>query len=254
MNLGYIANLFLQRIGLTLIRTGHLANLDSDFEGQKFAYEDIVLGRVYAPWYTDVDFFEFYRRIANNTLVDIYRCWELHEAVRQTQDIPGDIIEVGTWRGGTGAVLARAAKLWKPDATVYLFDTFCGVAKAGRFDTDYRGGEHDDCSQKQVAELLANIELSNIMIHQGIFPDDGGEIIAKNKISLCHIDVDVYQSGKDILAFIEPLMPPGGMIIFDDYGFATCKGITRLVNEWKLRRGWRFIYNLNKHAILLRIT
>lgn len=254
MNLGSFANLFLQRFGLTLIRPGHLKNLDSELEGKKFSYEDMILGQVYAPWYTDFEFVQFYRKIADNTLVDICRCWELQEAVRQTQDIPGDIIEIGTWRGGTGAVLARAAKIWKPDAKVYLFDTFRGVVKSGRFDVEYRGGEHDDCTQKQVADLLAKLELSNIMIHQGVFPDESGKVVEKQSISLCHIDVDAYQSARDILDFIEPLIPPGGTIIFDDYGFATCKGITRLVDEWKERSGWRFIYNLNRHAILIRVS
>jgi hypothetical protein len=39
------------------------------------------------------------------------------------------------------------------------------------------------------------------------------------------------------------------MLVFDDYGFSTCKGITHLVHELREDGNWRYIYNLNTHAI-----
>ena len=42
------------------------------------------------------------------------------------------------------------------------------------------------------------------------------------------------------------------MIVFDDYGFSTCNGITRLVNELRDSGDWLFFHNLNKHAVLSR--
>lgn len=71
-------------------------------------------------------------------------------------------------------------------------------------------------------------------------------------MALCHIDVDVYQSGADIIAWLLPRMRSGSIVVFDDYGFSTCKGITRLVEELRSDGNWRCIYNLNKHAILIR--
>ena len=51
---------------------------------------------------------------------------------------------MGTWRGGTGALLAKSAMLSGMDEKVYLCDTFKGVVKASEDDSVYVGGEHDD--------------------------------------------------------------------------------------------------------------
>jgi hypothetical protein len=53
-------------------------------------------------------------------------------------------------------------------------------------------------------------------------------------------------------AWLEPRMPSGGMLVFDDYGFSTCKGITQFVNELRVSGSWIYIYNLNKHALLIK--
>ena len=72
-------------------------------------------------------------------------------------------------------------------------------------------------------------------------------------ISLLHVDVDVYQSAKDIVEWALPRLPEGAKIVFDDYGFYEDAGVTRLVDE--LRRsldGFVFVYNLNGHGIFIR--
>ena len=48
------------------------------------------------------------KQIKQNTLVDVYRCYELWSLAVRCAELPGDTLEVGTWRGGTGALLAAA--------------------------------------------------------------------------------------------------------------------------------------------------
>ena len=43
------------------------------------------------------------------------------------------------------------------------------------------------------------------------------------------------------------------MVIFDDYGFHTCDGITRLVNSLKMDKDKRVMHNLNGHAVLVKL-
>jgi O-methyltransferase len=69
---------------------------------------------------------------------------------------------------------------------------------------------------------------------------------------LCHIDVDVYESAKEIVAWVEQRMPPGAVLVFDDYGFSSCIGVTCLVNEIRENGRWFSIYNLNGHAVLIK--
>ncbi len=50
--------------------------------------------------------------VRRNTLVDVWRCYELWSLVGELRDVPGAILEVGVWRGGTGALMAaRAARV-----------------------------------------------------------------------------------------------------------------------------------------------
>mgnify|MGYP006380114525 FL=1 len=88
----------------------------------------------YSPWLQDKAFMEIYNAIKGNTLVDIYRCYELWSISNRLQKKGAAIIEVGVWRGGTAALLAKANN---NHSTIYLCDTFEGVAKAGEKDNHY---------------------------------------------------------------------------------------------------------------------
>ncbi len=224
----------------------------SEHQGVRYAYENIIIPDVYAPWALDESFMATWENVRSNTLVDVYRAYELHQIVQTLSDLPGDILEVGVWRGGTGAVLAAAAKRWKPDSSVWLCDTFSGVVKAGAYDASYVGGEHADTSVSIVADLIGRMGLTNSQILAGTFPDQTGDHIADRPIALCHIDVDVYQSAAEVVTWAAPRMARGAVMVFDDYGFSSCKGITALVNELRLDPDWQYIFNLNKHAILVK--
>jgi O-methyltransferase len=85
----------------------------------------------YSPWVADAAFARVYAEARQNTLVDVYRCYELWTVASRLAHVPGDVLEVGTRRGGTGSVLAAACARTAPDKIVYLCDTFAGVVKAG---------------------------------------------------------------------------------------------------------------------------
>lgn len=205
----------------------------------------------YSPWLLDADFQACHATIREYTLVDLYRCWELWHLLGQTRDLDGDVIEVGTWRGGTGCLLGcRAQQLGIP-ATVFLCDTFEGVVKTGVADS-YRGGEHADTSIPIVQECAAKLGLANLDILRGIFPEATGAGIAHRRFRLCHIDVDVYQSGKDVLDWVWPRLAVGGVVVFDDFGFATTRGIAKLVHETEGAADRVCVQNINGHAVFVK--
>ena len=90
-------------------------------------------------------------------------------------------------------------------------------------------------------------------ILEGIFPDDTGGDVKNKTFRLVHIDVDIYESGKDILSWVWPRLSVGGVVVFDDFGFSTCQGITRLVHENRNARDRLAIHNLNGHAIFIKL-
>jgi O-methyltransferase len=219
-------------------------------------FENLQPAVKYAPWASDQQFKAELSKIAGHTLVDQYRCYELWELVGRAAAINPDahFIEIGVWRGGTAALIAKKLSILSSQATLYLADTFSGVVKATEKDASYHGGEHADTSVEVVTKLLYG-KYDKIKILQGIFPEETSQYVDnQHKFVFCHIDVDVYQSAKDIVDWIWDKLVVGGIIVFDDYGFPTCTGVTRYVNEQDGKPDRLIIYNINGHAILIKIS
>ena len=206
----------------------------------------------YAPWRSDPEFRSVYEAVRGNTLVDVWRCHELWSILGELREVPGSIVEVGVWRGGTGALLAARASSLGIEGRVYLCDTWRGVVKSGEIDVYYRDGKHDDASRSDVETLLSGLSLRNVELLEGIFPDETGDRISEPTIRLCHCDVDVYQSARDVLDWVWPRLSPGGVVVFDDYGFPACPGVTKLVDEQRLRDDRFVLHNLNGHGIVVK--
>ena len=145
-----------------------------------------------SPWRFDTSFRETFERIAKFTLVDEMRLYELWSLTEQLATTPGDILEVGVWRGGSGCLIASRSRHTGSDATVFLCDTFSGVVKAGADDPLYSGGEHDDTSPNLVRGLARHLGLDNVEVLVGIFPDDTAAAVENRRFKLCHLDVDVH--------------------------------------------------------------
>lgn len=215
-----------------------------------YSHTQLISHSTYSPWLDDVNFLDIFEKISQNTLVDRYRCYELAQLARQVATLPGDVVEIGVWRGGTAALLGAVL----PDKTTHLFDTFSGVAKADKaHDTLYSGGEHADTDIDIVKSLMRRMGL-DCEIHVGIFPEDTIENLPSS-ICLAHIDVDTYGSAKESFEAIWPRLCRNGVVVFDDYGFFGCEGVTQAVHEiLSSIKDAFFIHNLNGHAVLLKTS
>lgn len=249
-----ILNYIFSKTGLHVIK-GTKFKGSTKFEINELQYEVVTPTANYAPWCGDEEFKKIHLEIKGNTLVDKYRCFEIWQLVEMVHklDTTAQLIEVGVWRGGTAGIIARKLTLLGSRATLFLADTFTGVAKATDNDKFYNGGEHADTTIETVDFLLKN-KYQQYKILQGIFPEDTAHLIpSEDKFGLCHIDVDVYESAKDIVNWIWDKMIVGGIIVFDDYGFHTCDGVTKYVNEQKNKTDRVIIHNLNGHALMIKI-
>ena len=217
-------------------------------------YETIMPLATYAPWKCDSEFNTVFRMVKNHTLVDKIQNFGLWNLVEESAKSDGALLEVGVWRGGTGALIAKKAEMIGIKSPVYLCDTFCGVVKASDVDNEYVGGEHSDTSIEIVENLINNVmKLKNVKILKGIFPEESFHKIEYEYFRFVHIDVDVYESANDIIAAIWDNISLGGIIAYDDYGFRDCKGITRHVNEQRQFKDRIVIHNLNGHGIIIKI-
>ena len=151
----------------------------------------------------------------------------LRELLALTAGVPGDIVEVGVYKGGSAQVLVDGAG----ESQVYLFDTFAGMpehdpSRDGRWGV----GEFADASEASVRELFA--ENAAVTVAAGVFPRDTGHLVAGCTFRLVHLDVDNYGPYRACLEFLYPLVADGGVIVFDDYGEACCPGAKAAVDEF----------------------
>jgi O-methyltransferase len=177
--------------------------------------------------------------------VDIYRSYELWSLSGQLAAQEGDILDVGSRRHGTGCLMAFRVQSLRSKARVYLCDSLSGGA-----------GEMDAPADSVgvIGELARRLELDNIEILHGRFPDDNARQLADRRFSLCHIDVDDYDFARGVTDWVWPRLCVGGSVVYDDYGFAGCDGITRLVNESIPKEGAIALHNLNGHAVFIKIV
>lgn len=221
------------------------------------SHAPLVSHATYSPWLDDLEFQAIWNVVASHSLVDVYRMyllWTTADQVCRNPTLAGDVLEVGTWRGGSGCLIAARCALLNPQVQVFLADTFAGVAKSSTRDTLYQGGEHSDTSPVIVGDLVGRLSLTNISVLQGVFPEETGQPIADRSFRLCHIDVDTYQSGREVFEWVWPRLVAGGVVVFDDFGFWGCEGITRLVHELAPGADRLLIHNLSGQAIFVKIS
>lgn len=227
-----------------------------NFSVNNYKYELIIPYANYAPWLQDSQFQDIYARIKDHTLGDLYRAFELWQLTEEVQSIDNSasFLEVGVWKGGTAGIIGKKLSLLHSKVPFYLADTFTGIVKASAKDQFYTGGEHADTTIETVQTLMSAVGYPHYKILTGIFPNDtASQIDSAEKFGLCHIDVDVYESAKDIVDWIWDKLIIGGMIVFDDYGFHTTTGVTTYVNEQKNMSDRIIIHNLNGHAVIVKI-
>jgi O-methyltransferase len=221
----------------------------------KYIYELIAPQSEYAPWQLDPVFCDSTWHTVGHTLCDMYRLWELWKLTEQVGKLYGDILEVGTYKGGSSATIGLQANRVCPEATIYLCDTFKGIVKCGEHETSdaIQDGQHV-ASIEDVLKVLDSLKVKNTKILSGIFPEDTQHLIPMNTtFRLCHIDVDVYESAKCVFEWVWPKLVTHGIVVFDDYGFRDCDGVTKLVEDMMLDKDKHIFHNLNGHAILVKL-
>jgi hypothetical protein len=172
------------RTALVLSRAVHALDLGNLTKGllRKMGYElrynlalpSVAVRNVTLPGVSDTAFQRVYDETKHHMLVDHYLCYDLWQLVTEAAKLGrGDLIEVGSQRGGTGCVIARKAELCNLQNTVYLCDTF------------YAGGEHADTSPEIVNELVRRLGLKNVEVLTGVFPEETGHRVAHREFRFC---------------------------------------------------------------------
>ncbi len=158
------------------------------------------------------------------------RRWILRELMRLTETIPGDTAECGAFEGA-GSYIICHANAESPSYTRihHIFDSFEGLSTPASMDGAYwRKGDMsrgEDIVRKNLTGFSA------YELHKGWIPERFADV-AEKRFAFVHIDVDLYQPTLDSMHFFYDRMNRGGIIVCDDYGFSTCPGATKAVDEF----------------------
>jgi O-methyltransferase len=183
---------------------------------------------LFQPWLGYGEFGRIMASVSKFSLVSSDRVWILYSLARQARHIPGEFWECGVYKGGTALMLAEVAASTS-DKTLRLFDTFKGMP-ATNPELDYhREGDFSDNSLDAVRTRVGHGH--RVQFHPGFIPETFASLDDKN-IAFAHVDVDIYQSVLDCCEFIYPRLSPGGMLVFDDYGFPSCPGARAAVDSF----------------------
>ena len=208
----------------------------------------------YSPWKCDEGFKADYERVRRSTLVDQCKLYELWRFAQELGELKGDVLEVGAWRGGSGCLIGLSLQKQGSTSKVFLCDTFEGMPEtSGKEDNFYRGGELADTSFEHVKLLASSLELVNVEVLKGLFPRDTAAGIEERTFKFVHVDVDIYSSAKETVEWVWDRLVPGGVIVFDDYGYSATEGVTQFVDQF-VRNNPRcfFMFNQCGHGVLIK--
>ena len=189
------------------------------------------------------DFDEFHKKIIklvkNYTMTSPERLYTLIEAVKylNLNNIKGDIVECGVWRGGSMMTIAETlVSLEDTNRQLYLFDTFEGMPEPNEvLDIDSKNNSakkymiDNAKSEDDFIWAFAPLDLVKYNINSTKYPSHKvtyikgmvEETLPNNsieKIALLRLDTDWYSSTKHELNTLYKLIVKGGILIIDDYG------------------------------------
>lgn len=163
-----------------------------------------------------------------------------YEIYKKILDLPGDIMEFGVFKGASLIRLATYRNLLENDFSrkIIGFDAFGQFPKTdsdadNQFIERFESEAGIGIKKEEFEQYLSYKKFQNISLVQGdiletleCFLQDAPH----TKLSLVHVDVDVYQPTKFILEKLYDRVVGGGVIMFDDYN--SVEGETRAVDEF----------------------
>jgi O-methyltransferase len=178
-----------------------------------------------------------------HTMVGHRRLDQLRRAIEQViaEDVPGDLIEAGVWRGGASIFMRGVLKAHGVhDRSVWLADSFAGLPPASReYPIDRSAKWHaDELLAVDIDEVRAAFERYGLLDDQvkfvkGLFRETLPSL-SDQVWAVVRLDGDMYESTMDSLVHLYPRLSPGGFLVVDDYQLPTSR---RAVTDFRSAQG-----------------
>ena len=196
------------------------------------------------PFDLDAATLKIFEQIRPFTLTSPERIFALKNAIEYVikNNIAGDIVECGVWRGGSMMCAALTLLSLGVKRRLYLFDTFAGMTTPTAVDRDLLGKPAIQEFDERRLEFL-NVSLEEVKSNLRSTGYDENLITyikgpveetlpanAPQTIAVLRLDTDWYESTRHELQHLFPRVSGGGVLIIDDYGHY--EGARRAVDEF----------------------
>lgn len=140
-------------------------------------------------------------------------------------EVPGDLIETGVWRGGATIFMRAILKAHNvTDRTVWVADSFEGLPAPNpeKYPADAGANFHEfEMLAVSLEEVTANFRRYDLLDTQvrflkGWFRDTLPQAPVE-RLAVARVDGDMYESTMDALENLYPKLSVGGYLIVDDY-------------------------------------
>lgn len=162
-------------------------------------------------------------------------------AAQEARGVEGDFVELGVFKGHTTLFTAEYVDFAAWPKRWLLYDTFEGIPD-DQVDPDWelanKAAYGGTFSCEEVTERFAHIP--NIRVIKGRVPEilDG---TAPEKIAFMHIDLNNATAEIQALDRLFDRISPGGIVVFDDYGWTSARAQHDAENRWFAARGLRIL-------------
>lgn len=180
-------------------------------------------------WRDDEIFEKKYAELVGTDFHSIDRKYTVNQFLNLVKHVPGDMAECGVYKGATAWFICEFIRKYDLKKSLHLFDSFEGLSMPRKEDGDYWNAGNLATDEITCRNNLAAFDF--VKYYKGWIPERFTEAEATG-FSFVHIDVDLYQPTFDSLSFFYEKLNKGGMIICDDYGFATCPGAKKAMDDF----------------------
>lgn len=161
----------------------------------------------------------------------IYKIIFLLQCIKETEHLEGDIIELGSYKGGNAIMIAKFLKQIGSKKKVYACDTFSGIPEEDSNVKDIADmGYFSDTNLDAVKKKLKKYDVFNVKLVIGDFRNTLPNL-DKEKFSLVFIDCNIFSSAKLAINFSYPRLVKDGVLFSHCYGAPKGKGSTSLWGE-----------------------
>jgi len=147
------------------------------------------------------------------------------------------VVEFGSYLGGNALFMASVAKELYPDMRIYALDTFAGMPATDKAVDAHNPGDFSDVNLDELKAYAQKQGLDNLVLIQGLFEETAIDVLNDaGRVSLAHIDCDIYSAVKYSYEVVKPFMVDGGYVVLDDATVSSCIGATEVVEDLLIRR------------------